>query len=221
MQEFFDPVLETGGKVRLVVIGTSMLIREALRTRFEKCTDLEVVGEVTLLSEAVVWIQRTCPDIILLQASLAKDGIEATKKIVTHGPQSKVMLMTEVIPWHLALRLFRAGAQGLIFTSASSEEVVKAVRRMVGGKIYLPSELEGIFAERHLMGYDGLPEELLTEREFQIMTRLAQGQTNREIARELFISVKTVDTHRASLLRKLGLRNNSDLTRFALQMGFL
>jgi DNA-binding NarL/FixJ family response regulator len=204
----------------VVVVGTSLLIREALRSRFEKCNDLEVVAEVTDPSEAVGWIQRSRPDVVLLQASMAKDEIGMTREIVTHGLEAKVMVMTpEVTPWHLALRLIRAGAQGLIFTSAGSEDVVKAIRRMASGKVSLPRELERIFAERHLMGYDGLPEELLTEREFQVMTRLAQGQTNREIARELFISVKTVDTHRASLLRKLGLRNNSDLTRFALQMG--
>lgn len=219
MQQPLDRGIEARGKKRLVMVG-SLLIREALRSRFEKCNDLEVVAEVAAPSEAVGCVLRSRPDIVLVQASMAKDEIGATQEIVTHVPEVRVIvMMPETTPWPLGLRLVRAGAQGLIFTSAGSEEVVKAIRRVAGGKLYLPRELERLFAERHLMGYDGLPEELLTDREFQVMTRLAQGQTNREIARELFISIKTVDTHRASLLHKLGLRNNSDLTRFALQMG--
>jgi DNA-binding NarL/FixJ family response regulator len=161
--------------------------------------------------------------VLLLQPALSSaDPISLIKHFVARRAASKLLvLLDDTTSGHLAARMIRAGAHGIILESLGSEGVTRAVRQVVEGDLFLSPELERLYAYRHLLGQAGPPEELLSERELQVLLRLAQGQTNREIANDLFISVKTVDTYRASLLRKLDLRNNADITRFALQTGLL
>jgi DNA-binding NarL/FixJ family response regulator len=121
-----------------------------------------------------------------------------------------------------AMRTLRAGASGFLTKSAGVDELVHAIKEVHAGRRYLPPDIERDIAEEVASTETARKQvEILSKREFQVMCFLARGMTNREIGEELGISVKTVDTHRGHVLKKLHLRNNSDITRFAIRNGYL
>jgi two-component system invasion response regulator UvrY len=184
---------------------------------------LEVVGEASNGAEAVALVAEKEPDVLLLDITMpVKDGIEATADIVELGVATKILILSMHADEQYALRTLRAGAHGFISKGARLEELLKAINEVHGGARYLPESMQESFAEQHIQpeGEKSLID-LLSKREFQVMSFLAQGMTNREIADILQISVKTVDTHRGHVLKKLRLRNNSDLTRFAIANGYV
>ena len=209
--------------IRIGIVDQFALLREALRHCLEAEADFQVVGEAGSGFGAVELVRRENPDILLLETAIPnKDGIDTAKEILRHqGNTQIVVLTTETAPHH-AYRMMRAGVRGYLSKTARSGEVITAVRTVHGGEVYLHGDLQRIFAEWHLHPKrDSHPEEQLSDREYQVLRLLALGNTNREIAAELMISVKTVDTHRANLLKKLRLRNNADLTRFAVRHNFV
>jgi len=210
--------------IRIAIGDDHSLVREGLRRILHERGYIEIVGEAANGIEAVELVRKKKPDVILLDISMPeKDGIDATRDIVAmEGSTTKVLILTMHTDEHYALRALRAGAHGFILKDAKAEELVNAIRRVKDGKRYLPSDLERSFAERYLEPEpSGQPARNLSNREFEVMCMLAMGLTNREIADKLAISVKTVDTHRSHVLKKLNLRNNSDITRFAIQHGFI
>jgi DNA-binding NarL/FixJ family response regulator len=152
----------------------------------------------------------------------AKDGIDTSTEISELGLPTRVLIVTMHSDEQYALRTLRAGASGFCCKGARSEELVHAVREVAAGRRYLPPHIQNTFADRYLTpATKDSPVSILSQREFQVMCHLAAGMTNREIAEQLQISVKTVDTHRGHVLKKLQLRNNSDITRFAIRHGFV
>jgi DNA-binding NarL/FixJ family response regulator len=209
--------------IRVGIVDQYALLREVLRRSFEAEKDVQVVGEAGSGMEAVELVRRESPDILILETAIPnKDGIDTAKEILRqHGPTQILVLTSESAPHH-AYRMLRAGARGFLPKTVGGAEILKAVRAVHGGQVYLHGDLQRIFAEWHLSPQrDSHPEERLSDREYQVMRMLAMGNTNREIAEELVISIKTVDTHRANVLKKLRLRNNADLTRFAIRHSFV
>lgn len=184
---------------------------------------IEVIGEAANGVEAIALVQEKAPDVLLLDITMPiKDGIEATANIIDLKTSTKILILSMHADEQYALRTLRAGANGFISKGARLEELLKAITDVHKGARYLPDNIATSFAERHIRPDAEKPLiETLSKREFQVMTQLARGMTNREIASELEISVKTVDTHRGHLLKKLELRNNSDITRFAIQHGYI
>lgn len=215
--------MEGGRVITTLIVDPLTLPREGLRALLKERQGIEVIGEAADGFEVLTLTKRLSPDVVLLELVLPrKDGIDTTKELVALRNGSKVLAMTLYGTVELAFRVMRAGARGFIPKSCSSGELVEAIRTVYSGKTYLPPGLQQIFAERYFRDEAGHgPGELLSDREFQVTCLLASGCSNHEIAEQLRISVKTVDTHRANLLRKLCLRNNSDLTRFAIRHGFI
>lgn len=209
--------------IRVAIGDDHVLVREGLRRILGERGSIEIVGEAGNGNEAVELTKVHKPDVILLDISMPeKDGIQATHEIVAMGGPTKVLILTMHTDEHYALRAMRAGALGFVLKDAKAEELIAAIRRVANGERYLPADLERSFAQRYLQPDSELsPTRLLSKREFEVMCLLATGLNNREIADRLAISVKTVDSHRAHVLKKLNLRNNSDITRFAIQHGFI
>ncbi|MCG8417190.1 MAG: response regulator transcription factor [Proteobacteria bacterium] len=184
---------------------------------------IEVVGEAANGAEAVTLVGELKPDVLLLDITMPiKDGIEATTDIAAMNVPTKILILSMHSDEQYALRTLRAGASGFISKGARLEELLKAITEVKDGNRYLPDHIAKSFAEKHIRPDSDKPlAELLSKREFQVMNYLASGMTNREIAKLLDISVKTVDTHRGHVLKKLKLRNNSDITRFAIQHGYI
>lgn len=204
--------------LRIAIADDHAIVREGLKRILTEQKDLEIVGEAANGFEAVELVRTAKPDIILMDISMPeKDGLDATREIIGMKCATKVLILTMHSDEHYALRTMRAGATGYVVKGSPAEELIKAIHIVSGGKRFLPPKLESTFAERYLTPEANYsPVESLSDREFQVLCLLATGLANREIAEKLFISVKTVDSHRSRILEKLGLRNNSDLTRFAI-----
>lgn len=210
--------------IRVAIADDHALVREGMRRMLSGSRQIDVVGEAANGAEAVELVTEKEPDVLLLDITMpVKDGIEATEDIVALEKKTKILILSMHADEQYALRTLRAGANGFISKGARLEELLKAIKEVHNGERYLPEQMSESFAERDLD--DEIDErslvEMLSPREYQVMSYLAQGMTNREIADVLAISPKTVDTHRGHLLKKLRLRNNSDLTRFAIQSGLV
>ena len=203
--------------IRVAIAEEHTIVRWALREALSKIPDLEIVGDTGTVDGTLAMIRDVKPDVLLLDTVLPdRSGFEVLDAIreLEAGPLV-VMLSVQTEPSYAA-RAISAGAHGFVGKSAEPEHLLEALRAVVRGEQVMPPGVDRVLAlgDRH-------PASSLTAREFQVMEMLARGMTNREIAEHLDISIKTVDTHRGHVLKKLGLRNNSDLTRFAVKHGYV
>ncbi|HSK03391.1 MAG TPA: response regulator transcription factor [Kofleriaceae bacterium] len=203
--------------IRLGIAEDHTIVRWALKEALEKFPDIEVVGDAGTAAETLDMIQRVRPDVLLLDLSLPdRSGFD----VLNDMRESDTAPLVVVLTWHTepsyAARAIAAGAHGYVNKSVSPEDLLAAIRAVSRGEQVVPPGVEQILASG-----DGHPASALTAREQQVMEMLARGLTNREIAEHLQISIKTVDTHRGHVLKKLGLRNNSELTRFAVKHGYV
>jgi two-component system, NarL family, invasion response regulator UvrY len=210
--------------IRVAIADDHALVREGMRRMLSGSRQIDVIGEAANGAEAVELVTEKEPDVLLLDITMpVKDGIQATEEIVELQKKTRILILSMHADEQYALRTLRAGANGFISKGARLEELLKAIKKVHNGERYLPEQMSESLGERSIE--DKIDEkslvEMLSPREYQVMSYLAQGMTGREIADVLAISPKTVDTHRGHLLKKLRLRNNSDLTRFAIQSGLV
>jgi DNA-binding NarL/FixJ family response regulator len=168
-------------------------------------------------------VLRTCPcDVLVLDISMpGKNGLDALKSVRKEWPRLQVLMLSMYPEDQFAMRAFRAGAAGYLTKHSPPEKVVEAVRRVASGKKYITPEVAESMAEVLDVNPDLSPHELLSDREFQTMQLIAGGKTLTEIAEILCISPKTVSVYRARLLEKMKLKNNSELTHYALKEGLV
>ncbi len=205
--------------IRVAIAEDHTLVREALRHLLTQSGRVQVAGEATNGREAVELVQRIKPDVLLLDISMPeKDGLQASMEIAAAGGPTRVLMLSMHTDDSYAVRAIRAGAAGYIQKTAKIDDLIDAIEQVHAGKRVVPPGVEEQIEKGNT---DAGPAQVLSQREFQVMGYLAAGMTNREIARLLSISVKTVDTHRGHVLKKLKLRNNSDITRFAIQHGLV
>jgi len=210
--------------IRVAIADDHALVREGMRRMLSGSRQIDVIGEAANGAEAVELVSEQEPDVLLLDITMpVKDGIEATEEIVELKKKTRILILSMHADEQYALRTLRAGANGFISKGARLEELLRAITEVHNGERYLPEQMAESLGEASIE--DRMDEkslvEMLSPREYQVMSYLAQGMTGREIADVLAISPKTVDTHRGHLLKKLRLRNNSDLTRFAIQSGLV
>lgn len=202
--------------IRVAIAEDHTLVREALKTLLENSGRCEVVGEAATGDEAVQLVAQRQPDVLLLDSAVpGKDGLEAITDIAEMQVPTRVLVVSMHSDDSYAVRAVRAGAAGYVNKTARVNELMAAIDAIVAGQRVVPDGVDTAAKPA------SSPAQVLSPREFQVLGHLASGLTNREIAKMLEISVKTVDTHRGHVLKKLKLRNNSDLTRFAMQHGLL
>jgi two-component system invasion response regulator UvrY len=202
--------------IRVALAEGQQIVRWALREALAKAPELEVVGDAGTVEETITMIRDARPDVLVVDAALHDhSGFDLLAQIrqLETGP---VVVLTPHTEPSYAARAIAAGAHGCVGKTEPPERLLEAIRAVNRGEQFLP---QGV-AELLAMG-TGHPASSLTARELQVMEMLARGMTNREIAVDLNISIKTVDTHRGHVLKKLGLRNNSELTRFAVKHGYV
>ena len=203
--------------IRLAIAEDHTIVRWALREALGKAEDIEVVGEAGTAAETLSMIDEKRPDVLILDITFPdKSGFDVLDELRKKENAPLVVVLT----WHTeasyAARAIAAGAHGYVNKSVEPTELLSAIRAVSRGEQVMPSGTEELLAKG-----DGHPASALTARELQVMEMLSRGLTNREIAEHLQISIKTVDTHRGHVLKKLGLRNNSELTRFAVKHGYV
>ena len=216
---------------RVLIADDHAIVRAGLRALVQSegvsaagMGGLELVGEASGGLEAVALAERLNPDILVLDLSLPDmDGIEVTRRVRARLPAVRVLILTVHDEEDLVRGAIRAGASGYILKQAAEAELLAAIRTVQIGDLYVPpSMLRGLFAAPAQTGAAGpRPEELLTPRELDVLNGIVQGYTNRQIADDLKLSVRTVEGYRANLTEKLQLRTRADLVRYAREHGLL
>ncbi|MBI1843895.1 MAG: response regulator transcription factor [Actinobacteria bacterium] len=209
--------------IRVALCDDHALVRSGLRRILTEEADIEVVGEAETAEEAVALAVAEQPDVFVMDLSLpGASGIEATRRIVAVSPQTKMLVLTghdDVV--HLR-KAFEAGARGFLVKDIADLELVLAVRQVAAGNEYvhprIGAALLNTSADHSRM--EG-PGGRLSERELAVLRLVVLGYTNPEIASELYVSVRTVETHRAHVQQKLGIKSRSDLVRYAREQGIL
>lgn len=199
--------------IRLGLSDGHGIVRWALIEALRKSEDISVVGDAGTAEQTLAMIFEHHPDVLLLDLNLPdRTGFEVLGDLsqIDTAPLT-IVLSSHSEPGYPA-RAIAAGAHGYISKSATPQELLDAIRAISRGEQIIPGDID--LSGQH-------PTAILTAREQQVMEMLSRGMTNREIAEYLAISIKTVDTHRGHVLKKLGLRNNSELTRFAVKHGYV
>jgi len=204
--------------IRIVLIDDHKLLRAGLRSRLEQETDVSVVGEADDADMGVVLARRLQPDVILLDLLMPrKGGYDALPELAEVAPDAKVLVISSQAAPSSVRRALSAGAAGYLPKRASDGELLTAIRNVARGSGYVDPDLGA-----QLVVSNGAPAlEPLSDRERDVLHLLALGYTNQEIGKKLFISVRTVDTHRARIMRKLRLETRAELVLFALANGLI
>jgi DNA-binding NarL/FixJ family response regulator len=209
--------------ITVLLADDHAIVRQGLRRLLEDCRDIAIMGEASNGQEALRLIRQSQPDVVVMDLSMpGLDGIETTKQIVGEGLKTRVVILTMHATEEYAARLLQAGAHGFVGKDAFGEEVVAAIRKVANGECYIPPTLSQNLPKRYarIQG-DASPLQTLSDRELQVLKHLAEGKASREIAEELHLSVKTIETYRARLSTKLELKTTAELVRFALRCGVI
>lgn len=209
--------------VRVAIVDDQDLIRLGLECILSAHRDIDVVGLAENGHEAVRLVRTEKPDVLLLDLSMpGPDGIETTKRIVGEGLGTGIILLTMHTAEEYAARALQAGALGFLSKAIPEAELLNAIHTVASGKYHLPAELSEVLSKRYIrQGAYISPIETLSDRELQVLKHLAEGHKSRDIAKELHLSVKTIDTYRARLQDKLDLHTMADIVRFALRSGVI
>ena len=205
--------------IKVLLADDHNIVRAGLRRIVEESGDMEVVAEAADGREAIQLVKKTAPDVAVIDISMpGLDGLEVIGQLQALYPKLPILVLTMHEEGQYVVRAIQAGAMGYLTKQSAPEQLVKAIRKIYDGQRYITDEAAESLALRVAKGSNGKsPLDSLSMRELQVLRRLAMGHTNREIASAYHISIKTVDTYRARLLKKLGLRNNAELSRFAIQ----
>lgn len=205
--------------IKVLIADDHSIVRAGLRRIVEESGDMEVIAEAADGKGALLQVQKELPDVAVIDISMpGLDGLEVTTQLHSGYPKLPVIILTMHEEEQYVIRAIEAGAMGYITKRSAPEQLVDAIRKVHAGSRYLSAEATDLLALRVARGSKGQsPLDSLSTRELQVLRRLAMGHTNREIASAYGISIKTVDTYRFRLLKKLNLRNNAELSRFAIQ----
>ena len=205
--------------IKVLLADDHSIVRAGLRRIVEESDDMAVVAEAADGKEALGLVDDTRPDVAVIDISMpVLDGLEVIARLQHDHPDLPVLVLTMHEEQQYVVRAIEAGAMGYVTKQAAPEQLVAAIRKVYAGVRFLTEEAAEALALRVAKGKQGRSAlDLLSNRELQVLRRLALGHTNREIAAAYNISIKTVDTYRLRLLKKLNLRNNAELSRFAMQ----
>jgi len=213
-------------KRRIVIAEDHTIIREGLRALLSSDPEFEIVGEAEDGIEAIKLVERLAPNLVIMDLSMPKmNGVAAIREIKRIAPETKIVVLTVHTNEEYILASFQAGSNGYVLKYASHEELVLAIRTVLNGQPYLTPAASAVVLEAYLDAQkrsDGEPfSGRLTARETEVLKLIAEGYRNKQIADLLGISVKTVERHRANLMKKLDLHSGPALTTFAMQKGLI
>src|SRR5215470_14943770 len=185
--------------ITVLLVDDHTLIRDGLRRLLQDNADIQVVGEASDGHEALRLLRQLRPDVVVMDLSMpGLDGIEATKRALSEGVTTRILILTMHANEEYAVRVLQSGARGFIGKGAPSEDVVTAIRKVAAGNCYLPVAFSEALSKLYFSKETGeSPLKVLSTRELQVLKRLAEGRTSKEIAQDLYLSAKTVDTYRA------------------------
>jgi two-component system response regulator NreC len=212
-------------KIRLLLVDDHEIVRAGLRMLFQAEPDMEIVGEVSSGEEALRAVRELKPDVVLMDVVMSgMSGIEATRRIKEANPDVAILALTMHEDEQYFFEMLSAGASGYVPKRAAPDDLVSAIRVVSQGNVFLYPTLAKLLVKDFLQRAESgaaPPSEELTPREREVLTCIAEGMTNREIAETLVISAKTVDRHRENIMRKLNLHNRVELVKYAIEKGLI
>ena len=212
--------------IRLLLADDHAVVRSGLRLLLEAQPDLVIVGEAENGEEAIRRTAELQPDVVLMDIEMpGMNGIEAARRIKVQSPGTSVLALTMYEDDQYFFEMLRAGASGYVPKRAAPDELASAIRAVSRGEVFIHPSLAGRLVQDYLQRRDMEVQEQaagdLTPREQEVLTLIAQGLSNNEIADQLVISAKTVDRHRENIMRTLNLHNRVDLVKYALRKGLI
>lgn len=215
-------------KIRVALVEDHQLVRDGIRSLLTNLPNIEVVAESDCAKTMLSQIEGAKPDILLVDISLPEmSGIELAKVVTTSYPGTKVIILSMHTEQEYIFNSLRNGAKGYLHKSISREELVEAIEQVYGGSEYFSKEVSGIILKSYLRQIKN-PERVeeyedkkLTPREMEILRMVAQGYSNQLIADKLFISVRTVESHKNHIMQKLELTTTVDLVKYAIKNGII
>ncbi len=211
-------------RLRVVLADDHAVVREGIRMVLDAQPQIEVVGEADGGEEAVRLVRTLGPDVVVMDVGMPHlSGIEATRRIRRAHPGVQVVILTAHDNEEYLFETLRAGAVGYLLKKAAAIELVAAIEAAARGEPYLYPSVARLLVRDYLERAGGGADapELLSEREREVLGLVAEGRTNREIADALFLSIKTVQTHRAHVMEKLNLRDRAELVHYAMRKGLV
>ena len=210
---------------RIVLADDHHVVREGLRALLEAEPDLTVAGEAADGLTTVHLVERLKPDVLVVDVMMpALNGLEVTRQVVRRSPDTRVIVLSMYSDESYVMEALKNGAAGYVLKSSTRSDLVQAIREVMAGERYLSAPLSARAVEAYVERAKGTEVgayDTLTSREREVLQLAAEGHTNAEIAARLSISSRTVETHRSAVMRKLGLRRQTDLVRYALRRGVL
>ncbi len=205
--------------ITVLLADDHSIVREGLRRVLEDCNEIKVIAEAADGETAFDQAMEKKPDVAVIDISMpGMDGLEVVARMSSYCPDIPVLILTMHDEEQYVIRAIEAGAMGYVTKQSAPEQLVAAVKKINDGGRYLTEKASEALALRVIRGNkDKSLTESLSMRELQVLRKLAIGNTNREIAISYNLSVKTVDTYRARILKKLSIRNNTELSRYAIQ----
>ena len=209
--------------VRIVIADDHKLMREGLSSLLAQQTGMQVVGQATNGREAVQLTEREIPDVVVMDVSMPDlNGIDATRQIISRSPKTKVIALSMHSDRQFVAEMFRAGARGYLLKDSAFEELTSAIVRVTEDATYIAPKISGFkFDEEKAReeNVEFLMKPRLSEREREVLQMMAEGKGTKEIAADLHLSAKTVETHRQHLMDKLEIYSVAELTKFAIREG--
>jgi two-component system invasion response regulator UvrY len=203
--------------IKILIADDHPVVRKGLREIIEETSDMEVADEASNGQEVLAKVFRKDFDVVLLDISMpGRSGLDILKELKSQLPKLAVLVLSIHPEEQYAVQVLKAGASGYLTKKSAPEELVTALRKVsTGGKYVSPSLAEKL-ASALETGIEKPPHETLSAREYEVMRKIALGKTVTEIARELFLSPKTISTYRSRILEKIGIKNNAELIRYAI-----
>jgi two-component system response regulator NreC len=213
-------------KLSIVLADDHTILREGLRALLTADSNFEIVGEARDGREAVRCVEKLGPDLLLMDLSMPRmSGMDAIREIKKRYPDTKIIALTVHKTEEYLLTTLQAGADGYVLKDATHDELILAIKNVMGGKSYLSPGVSEKVIEGYLEGKENTRSlsswESLSQREREVLKLIAEGYKNKEIADDLCISLKTVEKHRANLMKKLDLHNAAALTVYAMEKGLV
>ncbi len=208
--------------VRVMVVDDHAVVRAGLKLLVDAEDDLEAVGEAGSAREAIFQARTLKPDVLLMDVMMPdQSGLEVLPQLLHEHPETKVLVLSMQDDPRYVREAFAVGAKGYVLKDAADTELVAAIREVARGGRYVHPELGARLVTAETEERRRAEEDPLSEREREVLRLLALGHTNQEIAKQLYISVRTAETHRAHIMQKLRLSSRAELVRYALGEGLL
>ncbi|MDI6690148.1 MAG: response regulator transcription factor [Actinomycetota bacterium] len=213
-------------KIKVLLADDHAILREGMRLLLEKESDMEVIGEAADGEEAIEKTREFLPDVVVMDIGMPKlNGLEATRRVKAENPHIGVLVLTIYEDDEYVFNLLKTGATGYLLKKVAASELVNAIRAVHHGELLLSTSIAKKLIDNYIQEPKKPKEKKfcdgLTDREIEILKLIAQGASNKEIAEKLYLSVKTVETHRTHIFRKLDIHDRTQAAAYAIRKGLL